>query len=65
MALTQGQSMILFLAGKMGEAPAGAQAICPGLHFCPDWDFLPICDDSPEREACTCHPQLTQQRLPA
>ena len=54
MGLTQGQSMILFLADKMGEAPAGAQAICPGFHFCPDWDFLPICKDSPEWEACTC-----------
>ena len=26
----------------------------PGFHFCPDWDFLPICDDSPEMDGCTC-----------
>lgn len=31
------------------------RAICPGLHFCPDWDFLPICKDSPEwDEGCNC-----------
>lgn len=23
-------------------------------HFCPDWDFMPIDEFSPEFEACTC-----------
>ena len=27
---------------------------CPGIHFCPDWDELPVCFDSPEIEGCTC-----------
>lgn len=31
-------------------------ALCPGFHFCPDWDYLPICDDSPERCTCTVRP---------
>ena len=26
----------------------------PGFHYCPDWDYLPICDDSPEKDVCTC-----------
>lgn len=29
-------------------------ALLPGFHFCPDWDRLPICEDSPEWETCTC-----------
>lgn len=30
--------------------------ICaPNLHFCPDWDFLPIDSMSPEYEGCTCY----------
>lgn len=52
--LTSMQRAILFLADKMGEAPLGAREICPGFHFCPDWDGLPICTASPEWEACTC-----------
>ena len=23
-------------------------------HFCPDWDFMPIDESSPEFTACTC-----------
>ena len=23
-------------------------------HWCPDWDFDPICDTMPEYEACRC-----------
>jgi hypothetical protein len=26
----------------------------PGFHYCPDWDFLPICHGSPEMDACLC-----------
>lgn len=26
----------------------------PGLHFCGDWDFLPVCDAGPEADGCTC-----------
>ena len=25
-----------------------------GVHCCPDWDFMAIHDQSPEKEACTC-----------
>jgi len=25
-----------------------------GVHCCPDWDFMAIHDESPEKEACTC-----------
>lgn len=24
------------------------------LHFCPDWDFMAIHEQSPEFDACTC-----------
>lgn len=25
----------------------------PGIHFCYEWDELPVCKDSPEWECCT------------
>jgi hypothetical protein len=28
--------------------------ILPGFHYCPDWDFMAMCDDSPEIITCTC-----------
>ena len=61
MALTHEQLRMLQIADRMGEAPQGVDVTCPGFHFCPDWDELPICDDSPEREACTCRPTPTAQ----
>lgn len=26
----------------------------PGLHFCPDWDYMAVYDDTPEVEGCGC-----------
>ena len=52
--LTPEQLRMLLIAGTMGEAPQGIDVICPSFHFCPDWDSLPICRDSPEFSACTC-----------
>lgn len=54
MALTRTQRAILLLADKSGMIKQGDSEICPEIHFCPDWDELPICADSPEAEACTC-----------
>ena len=48
------QRGILTIADRGGFIPDGGAAICPGIHFCPDWDGLPICEDSPEWDACTC-----------
>lgn len=25
-----------------------------GVHFCPEWDYMAIHDESPEAEACLC-----------
>lgn len=25
-------------------------------HYCPDWDYLPICPSDPEINGCTCRP---------
>lgn len=54
MSLTKEQRAILALADKSGTIRVGDSAICPQIHFCPDWDGLPICADSPEAEACVC-----------
>lgn len=33
-----------------GEVLTGTKA-----HWCPEWDFLPIDETSPEMEACSCY----------
>jgi hypothetical protein len=53
--LTLEQDAILALADRTETAPlAEDMPKVPGFHFCPDWDFLAICDDAPEAECCTC-----------
>lgn len=54
MPLSQDQIKVLTRADKMGMIYEGDSKICPGIHFCDDWDDLPVCDDSPEADACTC-----------
>lgn len=44
-------------AAIIGEADA---RVCPGLHFCPDWDGLPICKASPEWDDCTCPKSIAE-----
>lgn len=56
MALTPEQKRVLADADDLGRIFEPDKMVCPGIHFCPDWDYMPICDDSPEREACTCTP---------
>lgn len=57
--LAQLQRRVLTLADGTDEIPQGAAVVCPGIHFCPDWDYLPICMDSPEWEACDCDKPIT------
>ncbi len=52
--MTDEQKQILARADKFGAIYAGDEKICPGIHFCPDWDDLPVFIDSPEAEGCTC-----------
>ena len=54
MGLTEEQRKILTRADKTGLIYQGDSDVCPQIHFCHDWDSLPICADSPEAEACTC-----------
>lgn len=54
MPLTAEQSKILARADKFGTIEVGDDRICPGIHFCPDWDDLPVCADRPEADGCTC-----------
>lgn len=57
MVLTYEQSQILrgIDAGLTNMANKRIKKIVPGVHWCPDWDYMPICDDSPEKEGCTCN----------
>jgi hypothetical protein len=56
--LTVEQRAILRQADRTEEPPALADmGKVPGFHFCPDWDYLAICDDSPEADGCTCTPK--------
>lgn len=52
--LTKAQQDVLTHADRFGIIRVGDDQICPEIHFCPDWDQMPICADSPEAEACTC-----------
>ena len=56
MALTRSQEAILQRVNRPDYPPLSDLELAevPGFHFCPDWDFLPICWDSPEAESCTC-----------
>ena len=56
MPLTEQQAAVLDRLDKDQSAVIGDKdaATCPGLHFCPDWDGLPICFASPEIHSCTC-----------
>lgn len=52
--LTAEQYKILERADRFGAIYEEDADICPGIHFCPDWDGLPVCIASPEAETCTC-----------
>lgn len=55
MTLTEEQYRVLNIADRTGKCPTPTELkLVPGFHFCMDWDNLPICDDSPEKEACLC-----------
>lgn len=57
--LTEGQRNLLKRIDLAGSFSKDEAILLPNLHFCPDWDFLPVCDDSPEAEGCTCHTSRT------
>ena len=53
--LTVKQAAILNKADKSGQSPEPTELKkVRGFHFCPDWDYLPICNNSPEKEGCVC-----------
>lgn len=54
MTLSLAQQIGLVCADKQGRIEDVHRRTCPGIHFCPDWDFMPVCNDSPEKESCTC-----------
>lgn len=55
MTPTAEQIAILATADRTEEPPMFADLVkVPGFHFCPDLDYLPICDDSPEADCCCC-----------
>lgn len=56
MPLTKQQASLLRYLDEDQDADIldADRRLCPGLHFCPDWDGMPICEASPEWEACTC-----------
>ena len=51
--LTKEQTMLLFEIDRAEIFTEEDERILPGLHFCPDWDGLPVCDNSPEY--CNCN----------
>lgn len=62
MPLTKSQEMLLVRMDREDYPPLSDRELAelPGFHFCPDWDSLPICKDSPEWEACTCPKSIAE-----
>ena len=52
--LTATQKYALHLIDIRNTITKEDRALLPGVHFCNDWDGLPVCDDSPEKSCCTC-----------
>jgi hypothetical protein len=52
--LTPEQEAILDKADKAGRIEPGDDRICPGIHFCSDWDGMAICIGCPEMDVCEC-----------
>ena len=61
MPLTTEQSKILNMADKTGIIRVSDKLVCAGVHFCPEWDQLPICADSHEWDACLCNIKLRHE----
>lgn len=52
--LTKEQMKVLHRADKTGMIYTTDKEVCPGIHFCNDWDRLAVCNDSPEADGCCC-----------
>lgn len=46
--LSEEQHEVLFYADKHGVIREGDYEVCPGIHFCRNWDEMAVCRDSPE-----------------
>ena len=55
MMLTRLQKDLLMEIDRTGSFTEEDMKTLPGLHFCPEWDEIPVCDDSPESEFCKCN----------
>ena len=55
---------ILRQADSTGRLTADMKAAYPGVHFCPDWDYMAVGPGMPEHAACTC-PKPALLHLPA
>ncbi|MGN6769769.1 MAG: hypothetical protein ACTHJQ_07990 [Rhizobiaceae bacterium] len=53
-ALTEEQAARLRVLDRTGVIMVSDWKLLPGIHFCPDWDHLPVCNASPEISGCTC-----------
>lgn len=62
MPLSFKQEQLLQVIDRCSIIHSSDDRVCPGIHFCPDWDFLPVCDDSPEKDGCTCGEVISRLR---
>lgn len=52
--LTEAQAKAIARIDRTGKIEPGDRELLPLLHWCPDWDYLPVCVDSPEIDGCRC-----------
>lgn len=53
---------LLFLLDTMGYLDSRSYRHLPGVHFCPDWDYMAIYEHSPEWDCCTCDKEKLLER---
>lgn len=41
---------------QTGDITSDDKKRFPGIHLCPDWDFMAVTDNSAEKSGCTCAP---------
>ena len=54
MPLTREQRRALARIDRDETFDDEGRKLLPGIHFCPDWDYMPVFNDCPEKEGCTC-----------
>lgn len=55
MEMSEARRMELFYEARVDPAiRLTSEEVKAGYHFCPDWDYLVVGPEDPEKEGCSC-----------